>query len=140
MLFLKVFSFVPGAHVSKLVLNRDAFRVPTGSSGSFLGKVYKAKKESWKVTFCVDRTPYIEVRDRLGWRCIYGFSTPCFRETLRREESHTEQLFPGFRAHGATCVEMFLINILQPERQDPQAGRKGSTSREIAKPFSNFYL
>ena len=90
MLLFKVFGVVPGAHFSELLLNRDAFRVPTGSSETGLFNVSRAKNESWKVMFCVDRTQYIEIRDGLGWRFMCIFSTPGFRETLRMEDSHTE--------------------------------------------------
>ena len=139
MLFLKVFVFVLGSHFSKLLLNRDAFRVPTCSSGNVLFTVPRAKKKSWKVTFCLDRRPYIEVRDGLGWRFMCIFSTPGFRETLRMEGSHTG-FFKDFWLAGRPVWRSFCSMFCSLEKQDPQAGRNGFRIREIAKPFSNCYL
>ena len=80
MLFSKIFRCFPRPLFSQLSLKMNAFGEPTGSSGDAFSKVFVAKAKSRKVTFCPDRTPYIEIRGGSDRSVASVFATPVLRE------------------------------------------------------------
>ena len=93
MSFDGIFQFVPETYLSRFLRNMCAFRVPTGGSGEVFCKLSGVKEISWKVTFCVHRTPYIDFRHGSGWRFVDNFLTPGFQEALQMKKEARAKLF-----------------------------------------------
>ena len=113
MLFSRIFRFVPRPSFFELLLKMDAFGGPTGSSGDVFSCVFMAKAKSRKVTFCLDRTPYIEARGGSDRSVASIFSTPALGEAPPKEKMSRNRFSNGFRAPAATRSGSFSCIILQ---------------------------
>jgi hypothetical protein len=107
MLFSTVFQFVSETYFPRFLPNTSAFKVPTGGSGEVFCKLSGVKEKSWKVTFCVHRTPYIGFRYGSGWRFVGNSSTPGFPEALQMEKRSPGWIFCGFGGAGWALLASF---------------------------------
>ena len=95
----------------------NAFGEPTGSSGDAFSKVFVAKAKSRKVTFCFDRTPYIEIRGSSDRSVASVFSTPALREAPPMEKESRDRFSFGFQGPAATRLGSFSGTILQSRQK-----------------------
>ena len=117
MLFSKIFRCFPRPLFSQLSLKMNAFGEPTGSSGDAFSKVFVAKAKSRKVTFCLDRTPYIEIRGGSDRSVASVFSTPALREAPPMEKESRNRFSFGFQGPAATRLGSFSGTILQSRKK-----------------------
>ena len=116
-LFSKIFRCFPRPLFSQLSSKMNAFGEPTGSSGDAFSKVFVAKAKSRKVTFCLDRTPYLEIRGGSVRRVASVFSTPALREAPPMEKESRNRFSFGFQCPAATRLGSFSGTILQSRKK-----------------------
>ena len=117
MLFSRTFRFFPRPLFSQLPLKMHAFGAPTGSSGNVFSCVFMPKAKSQKVTFCLDRTPYIEARGGSDRSVASIFSTPALREATAVEKHVTKSIFQRFSdSCGAPFGQLFVYHFAVPKK------------------------
>ena len=115
--FQRIFVVFPDPLFSQLSSKMNAFGEPTGSSGDAFSKVFVAKAKSRKVTFCLDRTPYIEIRGGSDRSVASVFSTPALREAPPMEKESRNRFSFGFQGPAATRLGSFSGTILQSRKK-----------------------
>ena len=117
MLFSRIFRFVPRSSFFELLLKMNAFGGPTGSSGDVFSCVFMAKAKSRKVTFCLDRTPYIEARGGSDRSVASIFPTPALREAPPVEKKFMKSIFHCFSAScGDPFGQLFVYPFAIPKK------------------------
>ena len=117
MLFSKKNRCFPRPLFPQLPLKMNAFGEPTGSSRDAFSKVFVAKAKSRKVTFCLDRTPYIELQGGSDRSVASVFSTPALREAPPMEKESRNRFSFGFQGPAATRLGSFSGTILQSRKK-----------------------
>ena len=117
MLFSRIFRFVPRPSFFQLLLKMDAFVGSMGSSGDVFSCVFMAKAKSRKVTFCLDRTPYIEARGGSDRSVASFFSTPALREAPPVEKTIMKSIFHCFPGScGDPFGQLFVYHLAVPKK------------------------
>ena len=117
MLFSKIFLCFTRPLFCQLSCKMNAFGESTGSSGDAFSNVFVAKAKSRKVTFCLDRTPYIEAQGSSDRSVASVFSTPALREAPPMEKESRNRFSFGFQGPAATLLGSFSGTILQSRKR-----------------------
>ena len=115
--FSMIFRFIPRRLFLQLLLKMNAFGGPTGSSRDVFSYVFMAKAKSRKVTFCLDRTPYIEARGGSDRSVASVFSTPALREAPPIEKNATKLICHRFSGScGDPFGQLFVYHFAVPKK------------------------
>ena len=124
----------------QLSLKMHAFREPTASSGDTFSKVFVTKAKSRKVTFCLDRTPYIEIRGSSDRSVASVFSTPALREAPPMEKESRNHFPLVFRVLRRPVWAAFRVPFCSPEKNCEKRPNQAKNRKATSSIFTNIYI